>query len=457
MKLCDFSARFLIAILTLGIGMGNLLLSHFGIAPLPQWINQIDSTCVTSIFSSKSRVHDYAPDSRTITVRTLGDHPEKCASFQMIAITDDPHHIFEATPPTPLDYAVILQHLLDQGCQSVVLTTRMTWDSTSSNTSADPTPGEEFDEAKLSTQALSYQLAQFDRAVIGLPVTRGAVAHQLPAPLLRSIISLDQINGNDHLIPKVNQVTLPTSVTGGDSTLAGFHTIESSPADNTHIPLLAHWVSDKHPEENGLIPSIELLTIMSAHGISPSELHVQCGQHIRLGTTGPVIPIDDYGQTQRPEFSKKLTEVAPSIPADQLIAKKHSPTSAPLCIIHANGEKSSRTNLINSEQLPDLLTLSQSLPTPSDPVLYQKLSFGIEFLIILAITLIATTLITFSPTNRNIAYILTIALLLIVLLIFMEWKQQWFGLTAPALTLISAWIISSQLNPAPDSQKTPCL
>jgi len=451
MKICDFSARFLIAVLTLGIGMGNLLLSHFGFSPLPRWIGQFDSSCATAFFPSKSRVFDYAADTQEISVRALGNHPEQSLPFQVIDITDDPHRIFETSPPSPLDYAVILQHLLDQGCRSVVITTRMAWDTPKKRDNSLSTDSwdESFDEAKLSPQALSYKLAQFDRAVIGLPVTRGAVAHTLPQTLQRSLITRQQIHGNDKLIPKINQASLPTSIEGGPNTLAGFSVIESAPSDPKRIQLLAHWISDTSPQDDGFIPSLALLTIMSAHGIAPSELQVQCGQHIRLGQTGPIIPIDEYGQTPRTESLSTTAALSSGIPADQLITSKSIQLNNKLCLIRATGEKSSRTNLLKTEHLSQLVTLSQTLPTLGDPVIYQKLNFGFECLIILGITLIAAAIITLTPQHRNIAYALALLLLVIILLVLMTWKHQWVGLTAPTLTLISAWLISSQLKPTP--------
>ncbi len=332
----------------------------------------------------------------------------------------------------------------------------MTWDSAKKtpNTLNDPldsalgTSLDDFDEEKLSTQALSYKLAQFDRAVIGVPVTRGAVAQPLPAPLRRALIFQTQISGNDQLIPKVNQVTLPTSVEGGARTFAGFSTIESVPTDATHIPLLAQWISKNHPEENGLIPSISLLTLMSAHGTDPSEIHVQCGEYIRLGKTGPIIPIDDYGQTPTPKTTDSTTTIS-KIPAEQLITNTQFKLDAPLCLLHANGKTTTHTNLIGSEELSNIITLSKTLPTLGSPTILQKLSFGFEFLLILGISFVATIFITFKQKNRHFAFALTIPAIIILLLIMMTWKQQWFGITVPILTLISAWILSSQLKTSP--------
>lgn len=471
MKICNDSARFLIAILTLAIGVTSLLFSNF--APrswIPPWIDDLDPSCVLAIFSSDTRVCDYATDTKTITVRTLGSHPEKSLDFQRIQITDDPDHIFEATPPTPLDYAIILQRLYDQGYRRVVIATRMTWDQPAGNTTS-PTPAEPpvdgFDEQQLSTQALSAKLAQFNCAVIALPVTRGATSQPLPAPLRRAIIPLNQVQGSPHLIPKVNQITLHASIDGGDSTLAGFHSIESAPPNPNSIPMLAHWI---HHKEEGLIPSIELLTIMSAHNISPAEIQIECGQHIRLGQTGPTIPIDDYGQTLSPPAeSQPLSQKTHTpVPAETLIATRSTSTTdnkSPqnnshntnnkVALISAIGEKTTPTNTLTAKRLTQLIVLSETLPTPGEAVHYKKLPLGFEMLIILALAIITSQFLTFTTFNRHLAFALTIPFVLILLLTLMHWNQQWCRLTTPVITILTTWLISSQVRKSDDDAQQP--
>lgn len=446
MKLTNFSARSLIASLSLGIGLAVLLFSNY--SPLsPQWLQPLDATCVQRIFSSASSVTSYDAVTKTISVQTLAADPKNCRELQDITITDDPSRIFETSPPSPLDYAIILQKLYEQGYRSVILTTRMTWDQDPVSTDATPTGT---DNIQLSTQALSYKLAQFDRAVIALPITRGATPQDLPAALQRALIPFDQVHGNSQLIPTVNQVSLPTTMDGGINTLAGFSRIESTPESDTHIPLLAHW------ENQGLIPSLELLTIMSAHGISPSDVSVQCGKFIRLGTTGPVIPIDEYGQTPPPSDNANHPSRTPPTAqkAEDILTKKTpsstaaiAPPTNTLCIIHADGEKTNPTNLLTAQRLTQLKTLCETLPTPGEPTIYHKLPLIYELLILLALALITGRLATLTPYNRHLAFALTLPLIIITLLVLMDSTHQWFGLTAPIIAILTAWLTASCLNP----------
>jgi hypothetical protein len=447
MKLSNFTARFLTAILSLGIGLATSLFTHYGFAPVPAWANHINATCVQAIYASSSQLSDYSPDTKTITIRPLRSHPEKSQHFQEITITDDLNRIFEATPPTPLDYAVILQKLYDQGYRSVVLTTRMTWDKEpTANPNSLTTDSLDIQGSRLSEQALSFKLAQFDRAVIAVPVTRGPTQQTLPPALKRALIPFDQVHGSHTLIPTVNQVPLPTSITGGDTTLAGFHRIESTPAaPSAHppIPLLAHW------KNKGLIPSIELLTIMSAHHISPAELTVTCGKHIQLGKTGPIIPIDDYGQTTPP--FKKAQQLLTPIHAETAISATNTPSrpandvTQTICLLHATGEKTSSTNLLTPDQLAHLFALCETVTTPGDPTHYRKLPIGFELILIFIIAIIASRFATLPSNYRNLAFTLSLPSLIILLIALMETNQQWFSLIPPIITVLTAYLITSQL------------
>ena len=91
---------------------------------------------------------------------------DKRKRVQSIQITDDPDRSLKHSPPSALDYAVILDSLHNRGYKEVILTTRMTWDQH---------PG-------LETQGLSSRLALFARSAIPLPVTRAATAQALPTP-----------------------------------------------------------------------------------------------------------------------------------------------------------------------------------------------------------------------------------------------------------------------------------
>lgn len=398
------------------VGIAVLLCGQF-----TSWIPALDYACVQAAASNKE-VQDFDPSSGTISSHTLAQQPQKSRGFQRISVTDDPDRTFETSPPSPLDYAVLLQSLRNRGYNHVLLTTRMTWD----------------DEPGIEARALSDRLALFKKSVIALPVTRGATAHPLPAPLVRALIPFDQIKGDHQLIPTVNQVTLPTHVDGGEQTFAGFHRIESTPSSPDHIPMLAHWPGQ------GLIPSIELLAIMINHDIDIADLLIDCGQHIRLGQKGPVIPLDIYGQTPVPKSPAPATnELAPLTAAQLISLKPTSPEASitPIGLIHATGKNTSPTNTLHPTRLTQILTLSKTFLIPEKTTHYRKLPLWANMTLLLTITLAACWGLTFHPIN-SLLTVTTLAILLFPLLLaFMHLTHHWFGLSAPLASLISAYLI----------------
>lgn len=400
----------------MGVGLAVILLGN-----RTPWIPQFDTACVKASSNSPNLIFDEDAESNTISARALSVQEERSRDFQIIQITDDPDHIFEHTPPSPLDYAVLMESLRNRGFNRVILATRMTWD----------------DEPGLEAEGLSGRLALFQSSVIAIPVTRGATAQPLPDALQRALIPFSKITGNYKLIPIVNQVSLSAHAGGGTQTLAGFDKIESSPASEGGIPLLAHW------EGQGLIPSLELLSVMMAHDVSPSDLIVHSGKYIRLGKDGPVLLLDAYGQTPRPSSAAPwMTEV--SLKAETLITQKsETPVTdrTQACLIHAVGEKTISTSLLSATRMNDLLALAKTSPVPGAAKAYRRLPRWAEIVIIIDIVLAACWFAGFTRWNRHLAFALTAAFFLPLLLAMMDITQHWFGLSAPLATLITAWLI----------------
>lgn len=421
MTIYDLKPRLKIAALAAGVGLAVVLLGNKA-----SWIRHLDATFVmaaTSYQAGEQLVAETDAHSNVITMMTLASKPGKGRLCQSIQITDDPDRIFEHSPPSALDYAVILESLHKRGYDDVVLTTRMTWDEQ---------PG-------LEAAGLSSRLALFERSAIPLPVTRAATAQSPPAPLQRALIPFSGVSGNHLLIPIVNQVPLPTHTEGGAHTLAGFSRIESAPPSENDIPLLAHW------QDHGLIPSIDLLAVMTAHKVSPAQLIIDCGKHIRLGEDGPIIPIDDYGQTPAPRAASiERGALPPPIDAEKLISPegKDAPKSrAHIALIHAVGEKTSATNTLPADRLQSLLALLQSYPVPENLIHIHRLPIWATIILIIDIALLSCWLGDLARVERHLSYFLTAALLLPLLFVLLQLTGHWLGLSALFATLITAWII----------------
>lgn len=415
--------RLLTAILATGVGLATLF---FG--DNTNWLPAIDTAIVHATASSHDIVLDGDATTDTISIRKLAPATGALPHFQPIHITDDPDRIFEQSPPSPLDYAVILESLHRRGHRNLILATRMTWDND---------PG-------LEASALDLKLSLFDHSVIALPVTHGATHQTMPAPMRRALIPYSNIKGNHRLIPIVNQTSLPAHIQGNKHTLAGFHRIESSPPTPGHTPLLAHW------RDKGLIPSLHLLTIMSAHAISPADLTIHCGKYIRLGLDGPVIPIDPYGQTKT--TPKATATSLPPITATDIIPTKQSPHTTPnICLIHATGTQTTTTNLLPTNELNTLPSLASSFPTPEKSPPYHRLPLWAEIVLLIDTVLATVWFRGFNRSNRLLALSLSATLLFPLLLTFMNHTLHWFPLTPALAALFTALLIPGNKNQPTDA------
>ena len=416
-------SRLFVAALAMGVGCGALYLSK-----TTTWLKKLDASFVMIALSYQSGeqfVHQVDAQSDIITINSVSKAQGQTNQVQSIQITDDPDKIFESSPPSALDYAIILTSLHKRGYKEVILTTSLNWDQ----------------QLGLETQGLGRQLAMFSRSAIALPVTRVATPQSLPDILRRSLIPMSRVSGNHRQLPFINYAPISIHADGGKHTLAGFSEVENIPPAKGHIPLLAYW------QDEGLIPSIDLLTIMTAYKLNPSDLMVDCGRHIRLGKKGPLIPIDKFGQTPVP--TKPAKALAP-IQAETLMPptdKKDgiSPLTqpAPIALIHAVGEKTSITNTLSPERLTSLVALSQSYPITKNAASFPRLPIWASMILLLDVALLSFWFGELTRSKRLLAYTLSAALLIPLLFVLLAallyLSQHWLSLSAPLATLITAW------------------
>ena len=419
----DLKSRLFIAALAMGVGCGALYLSK-----TTTWLKKLDASFVMIALSYQSGgqfVHQLDAQSDVITINSVSKAQGQTNQVQSIQITDDPDKIFESSPPSALDYAIILTSLHKRGYKEVILTTSLNWDQ----------------QLGLETQGLGRQLAMFSRSAIALPVTRVASPQSLPDILRRSLIPMSRVSGNHRQLPFINYAPISIHADGGKHTLAGFSEVENIPPAKGHIPLLAYW------QDEGLIPSIDLLTIMTAYKLNPSDLTVDCGRHIRLGKKGPLIPIDEFGQTPVPN---KPAKPLPPIQAEKLMPptdKKDriSPLiqTAPIALIHAVGEKTSITNTLSPERLASLIALSQSYPITKNAASFPRLPIWASMILLLDVALLSFWFGELTRSKRLLAYSLSAALLIPLLFVLLAallyLSQHWLSLSAPLATLITAW------------------
>lgn len=209
-----------------------------------------------------------------------------------IAITDDPDRVFQATPPSPVDCAIILKNLRRLGRDSVAIGMPLAW----------PEPD------VISLMALDQQLDALPSLVTSAPLSRGPVPSPVPPAFRRASIPASEIHGNSLQIPLVNRVSIPDVVLGNSTSLAGFTTLESEP-DGGLPHLLARW-------DDRLVFSFTLLAALADRNVPPAKVRIRLGNYISLGEDGPFIPIDGFG---RLAFKPPSSDGSASIPAESLI------------------------------------------------------------------------------------------------------------------------------------------
>lgn len=189
----------------------------------------------------------------------------------IVSLGDDPQGIFQSSPPSPVDIAVVLKNVRRLGADKAAISAVLAWD--------------EPDVIALS--ALDGELAAFSSLVTAAPVSRSATSNAIPPTFRRASIPLDQIQGDTAAIPSINRVSLPGVILGGDSALSGFSVIEQDTSAN--VPLIARW-------EDRAVFAFPLVAVLTTKGIPVEKLEIQLGNYIKLGPNGPVIPIDDFGR-----------------------------------------------------------------------------------------------------------------------------------------------------------------
>lgn len=224
--------------------------------------------------TSPSFVSGEGTTEKPFTLHTLRDTPADITTNLPIDIVigDDPESVFQSSPPSPVDIAVILKNLRRMGKDSLAISIPLSW--------AEPDV--------ISLAALDRQLDALPTVITSAPLSRNPVPTPIPPAFRRASIPLSSITGKTALLPLVNRIPIPDVVLGNKTSLAGFTTLESEePSDLPY--LLARW-------DDRAVLSFHLLAALDHLDIPHQTIIVRLGESISLGSNGPFIPIDEYGR-----------------------------------------------------------------------------------------------------------------------------------------------------------------
>ncbi len=206
----------------------------------------------------------------------------------IISLGDDAEGFFQASPPAPIDFSVILANFKRLGATKVATAAVLAWDA--------PDP--------IALAALEKSLSSFESLLMAAPLSRGAVPSPIPPAFRRASLPLAAIHGNASVLPAVNRIPISGIILGGDTTRAGFSILEADDdATDLFHPLMARW-------EDRVVFSFPLLIVLQQLNLPLDGVKVELGKSIHLGPAGPTLKIDEFGRIAISSQVSGLPQVA---------------------------------------------------------------------------------------------------------------------------------------------------
>ena len=293
---------------------------------------------------------------------------DKGRAPMIVSLGDDLEGFFQSTPPAPIDIAVILTNFQRLGAKKAATAAMFAWEK--------PDP--------IGLAAFEKSLAGFDSLVMAAPLSRGVVPTVMPPSFRRCSLPVTRIIGDTSVLPIVNRLPIPGIILGGETTITGFSALEAEPPSE-FAPLLARW-------DDRVVFSFSLLTILQRLDLLLDGVEVRLGEYMRLGPTGPLVPIDQFGRLALP--LKNVSAYA-EISAEALIdgGDELFPKEAPDPVILRDDQSSAETaTRAFSKSLSAVIAAIASngglsaakefrrLPESGELVIFSVLVLGLAFL-----------------------------------------------------------------------------
>lgn len=192
----------------------------------------------------------------------------------VVSIGDDPDGVFQTSPPSPTDLAVVLKNLHRLGAKSAAVAAVLAWEEPDS----------------VALKGLEMVLGEFEMVVHAAPLTRGTLRQPMPEAFLRASLPVASLEGDLSTLPIVNRVAVPDVVFAGAGALAGFSTLDAGAGGAGRVPMLARW-----EEEDRVVLAFPLLAVLARYDLPVGGVRVRVGETLELGPNGPMIPIDRDG------------------------------------------------------------------------------------------------------------------------------------------------------------------
>jgi len=310
------------------------LVSHINVAGIPNERNIVSEYEIVSFKSGANT------ESEKYLVCSIDDDPDGTNAY---GIYD------------PTDLAVTVRNLVRLDIKHLFLGTHIHWP----------------DLPAVENNTLGSQLELLDSCIISTPLRRSAQANEIPQYLFDSSLPLEAGKEIAHLLPIVNGLSLAPTLDVPKNCMVGFSQLESEPT-SSNIPLLAVW-GDR------VILSSLLLERMHQLSVSLVDLEISAS-HIKLGNSGNVIPINEFGyfiSSQTPIDTKA------DIISAEITSVEKSPVDTNIAVLTSSGSQADSYRAIERP----LEQLSQLALTPimEDRVNYQRIPWWSELLVAIII------------------------------------------------------------------------
>ena len=366
---------------------------------------------------------------QTFAIRT-GEKPKK--SPTVISIGDDTGQVFQSSPPSPVDFAIILRNLRRLGIDSVAISFPLVWQETD----------------VISLTALDRELDSIPSLATAAPLTRGAVPSPIPPAFRRASIPLSEIHGNPNLLPPVNRLAAPDVVLGNKTALAGFTRIESEP-DTTSPFMIAKWGEDR------AVLSFLLITVLDHYQIPPSEVKIRLGEYISLGPKAPFLPIDKYGRLDLALLGNFPETV---LSMESLLNLETAPETASFQPAILRNDRSI-TEEASAAYAATITPTISTLCNPTNLRVFSRLPLYVEIIILISLSCIAGLLLQFGKFPSRIVVFLAITGIIIAHFITVSAASIWLP-SLPALLIFVFYAVLAYLKhlasrDTPDLQTAP--
>jgi hypothetical protein len=349
---------------------------------------------------------------RTFSAATATD---KRHAPLIVALGDDPQGVFQTSPPSPVDMAVVFSNFQRLGAKKAASAAVLAWDAPD----------------VIGLTALETTLGKFDSLVMAAPVTRGASPQPLPPVFRRTSVPVSAVIGDASMIPVVNRIPLPGVILGGTNASAGFQTIDSEQADDPPF-LLARW-------DDRVVFAFPLVVVLQRLEIPVDAVEIRPGSYLRLGKSGPTVPIDRHGRMTAP---LSRTKPYARIVAEDLIDGGDGlfPRQAPDPVILRDDRGSAEPSTSRfSANVAGVIAAIASDSGMAEAVSYPRPALTREWLLLAAVCALAAMIAGLAPMASRICYGLLGTAVVIAQFIGFGMAEAWLPGLAAWLAIATAW------------------